>query len=68
MFLTKRYAWRSGAKYLTFVNTKNGKPISNNLATNSCFNYKNVFLNGVNALSKIVLKNIYLKIEGVKRL
>ena len=35
---------------------KDGSPEINSLALNNCFSYRNVFQNGVNALSKMVFK------------
>ena len=36
---------------------KDGSLEINTLALNNCFSYRNVFKNGVNALSKMVFKN-----------
>ena len=40
-----------------FGTLEDGSLEINNLALNNCFSYRNVFQNGSNALSKIVLEN-----------
>merc|ERR1712240_255136 len=41
---------------LIFGTLKDGSLQINTLALNNCFSYRNIFQNGVNALSKMVLK------------
>ena len=45
---------------LIFGTLKDGFLEINSLALNNCFSYRNVFQNGVNTLSKMVLKTRFL--------
>ena len=49
-----------------FGTLKDGSLEINGSALNNCFSYRNVFQNGVNALSKIVLKHIFFFFFGQK--
>ena len=49
-----------------FGTLEDGSLEINPLASNNCFSYRNVFQNGFNALSKMVLKSLIF--EGVKKL
>ena len=42
-----------------FGTLKDGSLEINSLALNNCFSYRNIFQNDVNALSKMVLKNLF---------
>ena len=49
--------WLHVSDYLNFWNTEDRSLVINILASYNSFSYRNVFQNGVSALSKMVLKS-----------
>ena len=47
------------ADFRNFWKLKDGSLEINSLALNNCFSYRNVFQNGINALTKMVFKNTF---------